>query len=286
MNIADAKNFFKNTTPCNGAETVCHLLGAEFVKPICNDGKCAALKMAQILAENSEIAKRTEYDFVRLQGAADCESLRGRCAANCLLAAELAAKYKRRTSNGRIRVMLLGDSIRMNYENAVRQKLGEDFEVVAPAENCRFAKHTLFFLQDYFRECGEVDIVHWNNGLWDSIELYESDGSFTEPEEYLKYMKLIYRELEKHCNNIIFASTTSAVEGGCGQYSRHIRKINEIIMPFVREKNLMVSDLYAITAGHEAELLQSDGVHLNEFGIDLCSELIVKNIRKMSLNLK
>ena len=122
--------------------------------------------------------------------------------------------------------------------------------------------------------------------MWDSIELYAADGSFTAPDEYLRYIKIIYRELEKHCPNIIFATTTSAKDGSGRQHSEHIRKLNETVMPFIREKNIAVSDLYALTLNRESELLQPDGVHLNADGIEICSNAIVENIRKMSLNLK
>ncbi|MDF2717420.1 MAG: hydrolase family protein [Paenibacillus sp.] len=42
------------------------------------------------------------------------------------------------------KVLLLGDSIRMGYEPLVRAQLAEVAHVVAPAENGRFAKHTLW----------------------------------------------------------------------------------------------------------------------------------------------
>ena len=41
------------------------------------------------------------------------------------------------------KVTCLGDSIRMQYTPVAIPLLGEDFQVFAPGENCRFAKYTL-----------------------------------------------------------------------------------------------------------------------------------------------
>ena len=38
-----------------------------------------------------------------------------------------------------MKVLLLGDSIRMFYQNEVIKQLGDDYEVFAPKENCRFS---------------------------------------------------------------------------------------------------------------------------------------------------
>ena len=42
-----------------------------------------------------------------------------------------------------MKVTLLGDSIRQQYTPKVKELLGEDYEVWAPEDNCRFVKYTL-----------------------------------------------------------------------------------------------------------------------------------------------
>ena len=69
-------------------------------------------------------------------------------------------------------VLLLGDSIRMGYGPLVRELLAEHATVDMPAENCRFSIHTLCLLSVWSEQLQyaapeEIDLVHWNNGLWD-----------------------------------------------------------------------------------------------------------------------
>ncbi|MBR5485183.1 MAG: hypothetical protein IKV41_01570, partial [Oscillospiraceae bacterium] len=66
-----------------------------------------------------------------------------------------------------MKVTLLGDSIRQQYGPKVAELLGDEFEIWAPEENCRFAKYTLRGLFDWASNIEGSQIVHWNNGLWD-----------------------------------------------------------------------------------------------------------------------
>ena len=52
------------------------------------------------------------------------------------------------------KVMLLGDSIRLSYQPAVQQKLAGAAEVWGPADNCRFAKYTLWETAAWLGQCG------------------------------------------------------------------------------------------------------------------------------------
>jgi lysophospholipase L1-like esterase len=45
-----------------------------------------------------------------------------------------------------LKVLLIGDSIRMSYEASVKAILGERANVLGAPENCRFSAYTLFML--------------------------------------------------------------------------------------------------------------------------------------------
>ena len=68
-------------------------------------------------------------------------------------------------------VLLLGDSIRMFYQERVKELLGEEYNVSAPEENCRFSMYTLNSLRTWLPGFPKPDIIHWNNGLWDTAIL-------------------------------------------------------------------------------------------------------------------
>ena len=88
------------------------------------------------------------------------------------------------------KVVLLGDSIRwMGYGKKVPEMLGDDYEVFQPNDNCRFVKYTLRGLFEWKEDLKGADIIHWNNGLWDtSTDLFSDGKPFTEENEYVDNM--------------------------------------------------------------------------------------------------
>ena len=70
-------------------------------------------------------------------------------------------------------ILLLGDSIRRGYESFARDKLQGRANVFFPMENGRFAQYTLRALSEWKESMAlpQMDVVHWNNGLWDAVHL-------------------------------------------------------------------------------------------------------------------
>lgn len=62
-----------------------------------------------------------------------------------------------------------------------------------PKDNCRFAKYTLWEMNDYRKY--NPDIIHWNNGIWDLFRKDFSDDVFTPKQEYLKYIEMVLNDL-------------------------------------------------------------------------------------------
>ena len=71
------------------------------------------------------------------------------------------------------KIVLLGDSIRKGYDKYVKMAFKDVAEVYYPTENCRFAAYLLRYIHGYKKlvEEGEVDVIHWNAGLWDCLRL-------------------------------------------------------------------------------------------------------------------
>lgn len=271
-------------TPCGAAEAVCRMLGGGAAVAGDEGGGnplCGALRAALALTPEPKRAALLRKEFVQLAGAAECVPLRGaHCAGYAKLAAELARKYRNAPPAGnRKRVLLLGDSIRRNYEDVVRRELADLCEVTAPEENCRFAKFALNELAGWFDACGEPEVIHWNIGLWDSAVVCPEDGMFTSPEEYLFYMSRILRELRKHTPKIIFATTTPVLPGSLNQQLEYIDRLNGVIVPYMREQKIPVNDLYALVKPRMKELLRQDCIHLNPQGAEVCGRAVAGAIR-------
>ena len=72
------------------------------------------------------------------------------------------------------KIVLIGDSIRQGYDKYVKMAFEGVAEVYYPKENCRFASYILRNLIDWKEsmKCGDdVDLVHWNAGVWDNLIL-------------------------------------------------------------------------------------------------------------------
>ena len=201
------------------------------------------------------------------------------------------------------RVMLIGDSIRLNYQSVVEEELRDEYSVWAPTENCRFAKYTLVELPRYKAAFSQAefekedqakitptidkienlkypDIIHWNNGLWDTGVTYEEDGPLTPIDEYIRDMSIILRELRKMTDKIIFATITP-VKPGTHQDNDVISEYNRRIIEFMKSENVVINDLGALVSENIDEYIFDDKIHLSESGKIACGKAVADIIRKV-----
>ena len=166
------------------------------------------------------------------------------------------------------KVVLIGDSIRMGYDKYVKEALEGVAEVYYPSENCRFAQYVLRFAHDW-KEKGswpdDVDLVHWNAGLWDAIELF-GDEPITTISYYSQVILRIYKRLRMLFPNakIVFATSTAVDEDRCGPYfKRHnnvIEEFNKAAIDALSGTDTIINDLYSVTANAPLSY-HSDFVH-------------------------
>ncbi len=152
------------------------------------------------------------------------------------------------------KILLIGDSIRQGYDRYVKEHLQESCAVYYPSENCKFAQYVLRHLGDWKKSLQlseELDLIHWNAGLWDTLELY-GDDCLTPPDFYAYF-------IEKICNRIrvlfprakvIFATSTPILEerlskNFCRKNS-NTEKYNEIAIEICKSYNFAINDLYAV----------------------------------------
>lgn len=181
------------------------------------------------------------------------------------------------------KILLLGDSIRMGYCKYVRAALAGECEVVFPEENCRFAEYFLRYLHEWNNQlCKEQapDVVHWNAGLWDVLELFD-EGCLTPPEVYGIFIEKICVRMKKLFPNakIIFATNTPIIEAKYGKnFMRHnanIEQYNAIAVEIVRRYGFEVNDLYAKTKDIGEEY-HSDATHFNNpLGAEYMTNLVL-----------
>ncbi len=188
------------------------------------------------------------------------------------------------------RIFLIGDSIRFGagenspgYGICVKEKLDGIAEVYAPNENCRFAQYTLRYLHEWAAKvpAEEIDIVHWNNGLWDLLHLCDDDAPFTPMEQYTQTLERIYRRIRFCFPNakVIFAANTPVIEAwgrqGFMRYNREIEQYNAAARELMKKLGVAYNDLYTVAAalGEDAH---SDWVHYGRAGSEALADAVIR----------
>ena len=179
------------------------------------------------------------------------------------------------------KITLLGDSIRLiGYGLKASEAFGEGYTIFQPADNCRFASYMLRMIFDCRREIESSDAVQFNCGSWDACDLF-GDGAFTPLDEYLATMMRITKLLQGMCPNVIFATTTPVLEGKTDQRNDLIIAENEAIVPLMRERGVVINDLYALVQSDIQRYIRADDrVHLTDAGIAACARQTAEIIKK------
>lgn len=190
-----------------------------------------------------------------------------------------------------MKVLLIGDSIRMFYQNEVTSQLGKDYEVFAPTENCRFSLYVLNSLRFWLNSFPTPDIIHFNAGLWDTAILYHEDGCFVSVENYVKYMELILRELKKTGAKIIFATTTPVSDEKAelpgpmppAHKNQDITYYNNAVLEAFKNEDIIINDLFSLTYPQKEKYLSDDMIHPNADGVKLLGTAVANCIKKCGI---
>lgn len=185
-----------------------------------------------------------------------------------------------------VNVLLIGDSIRMFYENEVRARLGDKYNVYAPEENCRFSSYLLNSLRFYLAEFPTPDIIHFNAGLWDAAILYPEDGCFIGVDAYAENMKKILRVLKNTGAKIIFATTTPVSDAKKNlvgpmppaHRNEDIISRNKSVLETFKGEDIYINDLFSLIYDNREEYLRDDMIHPNEKGIKILGSAVAEAI--------
>lgn len=190
------------------------------------------------------------------------------------------------------RVLLLGDSIRQNYESYVQHKIENEYDaaVFYPNDNGKFTQFTLRYLQDWYRAVlkNEMpDIIHFNCGLWDVLRLSNEESTFNSLEEYCNNLRRIVDRIGYLSPEakLIYATTTPVIEPGFSdgaflatRSNSDIKLFNEKAVEIMNEMSIEVNDLWEVALGLPEEA-HSDYVHYDtEIGRKVLGETVAAKI--------
>ena len=168
------------------------------------------------------------------------------------------------------KIVLLGDSIRMGYDKYVKDALAGVAEVYYPSENCQSAQHLLRFLNQWKtdgRWPNDIDLVHWNAGLWDVAEIFGEEPITLE----VQYAEMI-RRTDRHIRRlfpgakIVFATSTSVIEEKYRpEFKRSnatIQRYNAIAKEVLADADCSINELFDFSKAFP-EVCRSDMTHFN-----------------------
>ncbi len=143
------------------------------------------------------------------------------------------------------KILLLGDSIRMGYDKYVKASFDGVAEVYYPQDNCRFAANVVRFLHEWrwqLLENADVDLVHWNVGLWDDLKM--PDGEHLTPLPiYTYYIERICKAIKLYfpTAKVVFATSTPVQEElftTCKRYNRDTEEYNAAAVEIAKKVRL------------------------------------------------
>ena len=195
------------------------------------------------------------------------------------------------------RVLLLGDSIRMGYDEYVKELLDGEFEVIYDdVDNGRFAAYTLWQANQFFKNYGRFDVVHWNNGYWDMNIETPMKEAIHPVDEYIHFLGRILGEIRENGAVPIFATTTpilsesdsaAVVKDGVGRFyydNEWVKEYNSAAVSFMEKEHVAVNDLYSLCLEDKYYYKCPDLLHLTEQGYRRCAEKTAEMIRRAVAN--
>jgi hypothetical protein len=180
------------------------------------------------------------------------------------------------------KVMLIGDSIRLSYQEKVTELLKDKATVTGPDDNCALSAYTLFFLSEWVTD-DDFDVIHWNNGHWDTC--YAPDGKIHTPlATYLILQERIATILLKKTKRLIFATTTPVwpefftSKLPFPRKNEDIQEYNLAAINLHRNLGIEINDLYSPIAKDIKKYISEDMSHFTEAGVNLCAQCVADSI--------
>ena len=182
-------------------------------------------------------------------------------------------------------VLLIGDSIRMGYCEAVKEALKDRAEVIFPSENCMSSQYILMRLIYWSKLCNKEDVavVQVNCGQWDAGHFNVTPEPLTSLEEYRKNLRMIIWTLRDFFPKaeIMLATTTPMnpvhPETINPRTTEEIIEYNRVVKEVAQELGLPVNDLFEESKDWSEELYL-DYCHLTDEGYQRLAKKVTEAV--------
>ena len=179
-------------------------------------------------------------------------------------------------------VVLIGDSIRMGYQDHVASQLAGRVKVWAPEENGGDSRNVLAHLDQWIFS-RQPDLVHVNCGLHDLKRAFGA-ASAVPVDEYEGNVRQILQKLQRELNGAVVWATTTPVDEnwhhqnkGFDRLGADVEAYNAAACAVAEDIGVPIDDLFAVVQREgKARLLTQDGVHFTEEGSQLLGRVVAE----------
>lgn len=186
------------------------------------------------------------------------------------------------------KVVLIGDSIRMGYQEVVRRELAGVAEVWGPTQNGGNTQNVLDHLDEWVIS-QRPSVVHINCGLHDLKKDFGVDQAAIPLKTYESNVSDILRRLSQQTPaTIIWATTTPVNEKwhhetkGFDRFEADVAAYNQAATRMAKELGVLIDDLFAVImdAGRD-RCLRPDGVHFTDEGSALLGKAVAEFVKRV-----
>ena len=186
-----------------------------------------------------------------------------------------------------MKVLLLGDSIRIGAQFYLNTYLPDDWTVLSPCENCGTSNNIKKKLDGW--DIG-ADIVHINCGLHDIRFLEGTDHPVVGLEEYQANLESIFIRLKTKGCRVVWGTTTPfnetvlnayAESFSCGdrRYERDLYRYNDVSRSIALKHKVRINDIFLkLTELDTTPLFFEDALHFNDDGNNVIGQLISESL--------
>ncbi len=184
-------------------------------------------------------------------------------------------------------IALIGDSIRVGYQEKVREQLADRANVWAPDENGGNSENVLAHLGEWALS-RRLDVVHINCGLHDIKKEFGQDAAAVPLSRYTEHVRSILTRLQAETEaTVVWALTTPVNEERhhlnkpFDRFDADVVTYNTAASAICRALGVAVNDLFsAVNSAGRDNLLLQDGVHFTSEGYALLGKTVAECIKR------
>ena len=190
------------------------------------------------------------------------------------------------------KICLIGDSIRMGYQNILKNMIKDKYDVIFDeVDNGRFVQYELWQLNQLLGKYGPFKIVVFNSGYWDMNRESPMEEGLNPLPIYLEGLKRIVDLIRSTGGIPIFVTTPPIYDAGKSKdntgtnaaltyKNEWVIEYNDAAKSLMEKEEVEIVDIYPVLLKGDKYYKCPDMLHLTYEGYKIMSDMIKESIEK------